>query len=98
MDKHTYQDGACIKTSCNHVHAWSPNTRCTSNLESVESSPSHPADAHMVELTLLSQHPDLATHSSMLPTHPQVFFSRANPLFVAGLPFFQRLWYCYASW
>lgn len=34
----------------------------------------------------------------MLLTRSQVFFSRANPLFVVGLPFFQRLWYCYASW
>ena len=35
MDKLTYQDGACIKTSCNHVHAWSLDARCTSCTVSV---------------------------------------------------------------
>jgi hypothetical protein len=29
---------------------------------------------------------------------PQVFLSSGNPLFIKGLPFFQRLWYCYAAW
>ncbi|KAG1680162.1 hypothetical protein FOA52_000275 [Chlamydomonas sp. UWO 241] len=30
--------------------------------------------------------------------HYQVFLSSGNPLFIKGLPFFQRLWYCYAAW